>query len=334
MARERIPNSLGLAVSPYHLTTRELTAAVAFAFAGRAITIVPEPAEGVGREQVRMSIERVPRLLRVLESWRWAGPLWRAGLVAGRADGVAAFGTMAEADARVATDESLARLGNGAGAMPGGAGDAADRWLDALCSDLLRGGPDPRMTTVVTSALDQFAVMHGLVAVRGSTESIAQRAELRMLKRVFSIAVPVMSRSAGGRILELRASLNAELEEMRRAMLDLWSAGGTAEASVLARLHNAVDAYSAAFDRWFARTARDDEASQRTMRAYVNLTGGLLPTSCAILSARAAIRSAGRGAAMRSAHAVSVTAGADLRVLLIRPMNVAPVGPRSLNHGP
>jgi len=333
---------LNLALSPYHLTTRELTAAVALTIADRAVTLVPQPPDGHSREIIRQAIDRVPRLLRLLEAWRWSGPLWRMGLVAGEANDDRPFSCMTDVAAQISADPTLARIAP-TKPRPTDEGDEADRWLDAFCSDLLRGGPDPGLSTVTIGALDRFAANHGFVSVRGATDSLAQRAEKQILQRVASIAIPVMSRAAGGRILELRASLHLELGALRAAISDVWTEaalnGVALDASpAAARLAEAAAAYTETFETWFSRVARDDENAERTMRAFVSLTAAVLPTDSALICARAAIRGAARAAGKaparakekpRASHGTAgsgaLTQAPTLRVLIIRPMNVRPV---------
>ncbi len=321
-------STLRLVVSPYHLTTRELPATVALMLADAAVTLVPEPAEGRSREAVREAVSRVPRLLRVLESWRWSGPLWRAGLVGGTAPGgEAAFVGVAGAERDMFSDALLASITGRALQHQSVPGDQADRWLDAVCTDLLKGGPDPLISTAIAGALDRLAGANGLVTVRGPTESLAQRAEVRLMRRVFSIALPVMSRAAGGRIALLRIDLRKQLAELRSAMLSAFSGGPTASLAV------AAASYTEAFEEWFARASRDDENTERTMRDYVNVSGAMLPPDAAFISARAAVRGvsrATRGAGL-PATALPPDARTDqpppqmVRTLIVRPMNVRPV---------
>ena len=315
-------------MSPYHLTTRELPATVSLTLADAAVTLVPEPAEGPSREAVREAVSRVPRLLRVLESWRWSGPLWRAGLVAGAGvGGETAFAGVAGAERDMFADPSLASITGRALQHQSVPGDQADRWLDALCTDLLKGGPDPLISTTITAALDRFGAANGFVSVRGPTDSLAQRAEVRLMRRVFSVALPVMSRAAGGRIALLRIDLRKQLVPLRAAMLSAFS-GDPAIA-----LTGAVAAYTEAFEDWFSRAARDDENAERTMRDYVNISGALLPPDAAFISARAAVRGVSR-ATRGAGHPATVQppdAHTDqpppqmVRTLIVRPMNVRPV---------
>lgn len=326
---------LNLAVSPYHLSTREPVAAIALTLCDRAVTALPEPAEGRTREDVRAAVDRVPRLLRVLEAWRWSGPLWQSGVVGAGEPGDHVFDGVLAAGREVCNDAAFARLAAGAAPPPPAsgqtaprAGDAADLWLDALCADLLRGGPDPRISTTITAAMDRYAASHSCVAVRGPTDSLAQRAEARMTVKIFAVALPVMSRAAGGKILELRASLAEPLGALRAAMADALDRG-TAAADAREALHAAAADYGRAFEAWFGRAERDDEADQRTMREFVSITGVALPVDAALLSARAAIQGVSRAAGRRSPSASVPTSkppsGSVLHALLIRPMNVRPV---------
>lgn len=314
-----------LAVSPYHLCTRELSATVALMLADRVVTIVPEPAEGRSRDDIREVFERVPRLLRVLEAWRWSAPLWRGGLIAGKAGTDRAFASVDDVGAIAAADPALRRLGD-ACVRPLEPGEAADHWLDGLCSDLLRGGPDPALSTVITGALDRFAAANGFVAVRGSTDSLAQRAESKLMQRSFSIAIPVMSRAAGGRILLLREALQSEFVTLRSAMCEVWQGAGRDGGQAAARLQLAAKVYSDAFESWFAHASRDDENAERTMRAFVSLTGALIPIDSALVCARSAMRNVARAAGRPAPGATAtVSAAPELRAIMIRPMNVRPV---------
>lgn len=326
---------LNLAVSPYHLSTREPVAAIALTLCDHAVTALPEPAEGRSREHIRAAVDRLPRFLRVLESWRWSGPLWREGIVsAGQfAPPERAFAGVAAAGRDVCTESAFARLAASVSPPPPRTAaaadeptDAEDRWLDALCTDLLRGGPDPRLSTAVIAALDRFAAAHGYIAVRGPTDSLAQRAEARLARKAFSIALPVMSRAAGGRILDLRHSLADQLAGLRVAMADAFDAGDSA-AAARQPLNIAAAAYTTAFEEWFAAATRDDENDQRTMREFVSITGAVLPADAAILSARAAMHGVTRAAAranVRGSANATERGGKPLRALLVRPMNVQP----------
>ncbi|MBX3407445.1 MAG: hypothetical protein KF869_11850 [Phycisphaeraceae bacterium] len=326
---------LNLAVSPYHLSTREPVAAIALTLCDHAVTALPEPAEGRSRAHIRAAVDRLPRLLRVLESWRWSGPLWRGGVLGSGMPHDRPFDGVGAAGREVWTDEAFARLAatvdppprvneDDESARAAAPGVETDRWLDALCADMLRGGPDPRISTAVVAALDRYAASHGCIAVRGPTDSLAQRAESRLTDRVFALAIPVMSRAAGGKIVDLRAALRGPLEILREAMAGAFAAAGAPDTAALAA---AAGRYTEAFESWFAAATRDDENDQRTMREFVSITGVRLPADSALVSARAAMRgvsrAAGRARDPRPAQKTDVIDRA-LPAMLIRPMNVRP----------
>ena len=298
---------LNLAVSPYHLSTREPVAAIALTLCDHAVTALPEPAEGRSRSDIRAAVDRLPRLLRVLESWRWSGPLWRAGVLGSGLPHDRPFDGVGAAGREVWTDEAFARLAATADPPPrvneGGdsarataPGVEAARWLDALCADMLRGGPDPRISTAVVAALDRYAASHGCIAVRGPTDSLAQRAEARLTDRVFALAIPVMSRAAGGKIVDLRAELRGPLQVLREAMAGAFAAAGVPNAAALGA---AAGRYTEAFESWFAAAT----ATMRTTSAPCGVRqhhGRAMPAdSAARLGPR---RDAGR-VARRGVHA-------------------------------
>ena len=71
-----------VAVSPYHLTTREPPAMAALLLAGAVITMVPAPPSArrgltVDRDAARGAAGEAPGYADLLESWRWAAELFR-----------------------------------------------------------------------------------------------------------------------------------------------------------------------------------------------------------------------------------------------------------------
>src|SRR5262249_36163747 len=84
---DRAAGHLDLAVSPYHLCTREVPAMAALTFGSSVVTLLPKPSGGSSREAVREAAQRAPHYLRLMESWRWSGPAWEAGVISGLTDG-------------------------------------------------------------------------------------------------------------------------------------------------------------------------------------------------------------------------------------------------------
>jgi hypothetical protein len=97
-----------VALSPYHLTTREPVAMAALLLAERVVTLLPRPIRG--RREAENAAERVPRYLDLMLSWRWSQPLWEAGVICASLDGHEAAADVQEAHAQVVSEERFSRL--------------------------------------------------------------------------------------------------------------------------------------------------------------------------------------------------------------------------------
>ena len=103
-------SSLSIAVSPYHLATREPPAMAALVLADHVVTLLPQPAGGSTREEIRAAAENCPRYLRLMESWRWCSPLWNAGIISSGIDDDEAIAELAGVYDSINREESLAGL--------------------------------------------------------------------------------------------------------------------------------------------------------------------------------------------------------------------------------
>lgn len=235
---------MNLLVSPYHVTSRELPMMAGALLGSRLVTYLPTPAR-VDRAGVRAALHASPRYLRLLESWRWAAPLFREGVVAslderavGEDNGDAAARVRAAAE-RMEGEEAVSEL------RPYCHADVykdETSYLEGVSGDVLKGGPDPGVSVPMASGLDAFARAHGLMALRSGeagfvrtpgapsrrsgapgasvvmTSSLAQRAESALGRTVFSVAAPVMIESSAMTILELREELSQDLDSLRGAV--------------------------------------------------------------------------------------------------------------------
>ncbi len=350
---------LNLALSPYHLTTAEPSALVALLLGSRVVTMMPTPFGFVGgeagREQVREAVERSPAYLRLMESWRWSAPLWQAGVVG-------------SVETSEDVGEDVQRIWQRI-LLPAGPRPEADplaplrpvmrptlyrdqrEYLDLMCADMLKGGPDPGISVVVAAGLDAFSVRHGLVAVRAGAAtpgsgggggcgvpggSVWQRAETALCRRVFAVGVPVLLRASGRRILAARARFAAELGELRSAIAAAaGAAGGPASVEATERITEAADAYGRAYSEARAEISTgDDDQGIRIQDGFVSLTGVAMPADAALRSSLTAVRSlaarTGRGAASARADAERATGpldgpeGATLFALIVKRMNIRP----------
>lgn len=319
---------LSLALSPYHLATREPPAMAALILADHVVTLLPQPAEGSSRKAVGAAVIESPHYFRLMESWRWSSPLWTGGVISSGFNDDAPDAELPGVYQSIAEDDDLASLRPLTRGAEQRAAESAAKALDFIAADLLRGGPDPGINIPICAALDRFALKHNLSAVRSGIASIAQRAEARMGTRLFSIAVPILARAGGGRIQLLRHDLHAELGALRNAIEQALAAASEqisapALANRIDTLHRAAETYTAAFTQWAVQGATgDDENAERVTTGYVSLTAMSVPADAILRSSRAAIRAlapTGRG---QSIEAPSSTE--RLHTLVVREMSVSP----------
>ncbi|HMN39326.1 MAG TPA: hypothetical protein PKE29_00675 [Phycisphaerales bacterium] len=319
---------LRLALSPYHLATREAPAMAALILADRVVTLMPQPVAGATRTAVRAAVNESPHYLRLMESWRWSSPLWTAGLISSGIDGDESSGELPGVYQSIAEEDELASLRPLTRGAEERAAQSAAKSLDHMAADLLRGGPDPGINIPVCAALDRFAQRHDLCVVRSGISSIAQRAEARMGTRLFSVAIPILMRAGGGRIQLLRNDLHLELSALREAIAEVLGAvpgsgaSGPQLASRVDELHAAAEAYSAAFAAWAPTGAKgDDENAQRITTGFVSLTAKSVPADAILRSSRAAIRAL----VPHGHHSDEVSACDDrLVALVVREMSLRP----------
>jgi hypothetical protein len=321
-----------LAVSPYHLTTREPAAVTAFLLGSSVVTMLPASLEGGGRERAERAAAVVPRYLDFMQSWRWTVPLWNAGVIGAELEGEAAASEVRAICNIIAADERFSPLRR---LMKPELFETDERYLEAMAADLLKGGPDPSLTVPVAAGMDRFATRHGLAVVRSEPTSVVQRAEERLGTRVFALAIPVLLQASGSRFLLARELLEAELDELRAAtgaLADLAEAGDSNGHTLEARerVTRAARDYAAAFgahrEALLGGAEEDDEDDVRVVEGMVAITGMFLPADAALTSSISAMRtiapSLGRAVGGGGEQRMPVLAAESRRVftLLVRVM--------------
>lgn len=322
------------AISPYHLTSREPAALAALLLAERVLTVLPTGPGSVTKASVRAWLRDAPRYVRLLESWRWSGALWRAGVIRSTLDGLDAADLADDARAAIAREDAWSPL---RAFEHRDLHEPEDR-LDAWCADLLKGGPDPGWCVPVVAGLDRFARAHGLVGVRSggrgaravTPPSLTQRAESLLGRACFSVGVPVLLAAGGEVILRAREVLEPELVPLREAMAQaLGSDPGPEAREGQARVRTAAARLGAAFDavkrEW---VDRDDEQGVRVEAGLVRIEARRLPADAALRASVAALRAAEAArarAARGGAPSIELPPPAEpaaLPVLTITPMDV------------
>lgn len=337
------PRRFILAVSPYHLSLRDPAAMAALLLADRVVTYRPSPsrlrrgpdgsAGEAGRAIVAAAVERAPWLLRMMEAWRWSMPLWRAGVVdAG----------VGPEDVGADVDGLWSELGRDAGVqapildpiralLDPRLRDGPDERLDRVCADVARGGVDPGIGVMVTAGLDRFAHRRRAIAVRAGYPpgggSVTQRAEAEMGRKVFALALPVLLRASGERVVRARESLRPSLEALRPAL----AAAYHAEAGAHAALAEAAATFTDAFGQARPHLVRgDDDEGHRVQDGLVSLSGVMMPADAALRSGLTAARvllRLRRGGEEHSAPPAASRVHADMETLVIRAMNARPAAP-------
>jgi hypothetical protein len=331
-----VTTPLVIAVSPYHLTTREAPAFAALLLADRVVTLLPAPPAGRSRDDVRRAVSKSPRYLRLMESWRWTIPLWHAGVLGAALGGEDPGADLRSFYARIADADEYAGLRpltrHAAEANP-------DQFLDLLANDILKGGPDPGLNIPVSAALDDFAARHDIVVARAAATSVAQRAELSAGQRVFSVPLPILTRASAGVILHLRDELAPQLSALRSALLAAAHAppgapGPAASPGRRAPLDAGVsDPLAAAARDYTASFAslrddlqgHDDDEGIRITTGYIGVTALVLPADVAMRSGLAAARAMNmRGSTPRAPARATPPAPEPLVVLVMKPLAFEP----------
>jgi hypothetical protein len=325
---------LDLALSPYHLATREAPAMLALILGDRVVTLMPRPTRGDSREGVRQTVEAAPRYLRLMESWRWSGPLWRSGVLASAFEGDDATSDLEGVYADIDADEALTSLRPLVRTAAQRAAESPDKSLDFIAADVLKGGPDPGINIPITAAVDRFAVRHDCLVVRGGTPSLAQRAEARLGRRAFSFAMPVLLRAGGGRVQRLRDDLAAHLSPLRDAVDRCARAGlatppgaeTPADPGASRGIQAAAAAFADAFAAWAPSGASgDDENAERVVAGYVSVAGMVMPADAVLRSSRAALRAMqGAGVAHDPPDAPIAGPRGPMFALFVREMSLTP----------
>lgn len=274
-----------VAVSPYHLTTREIPAMVAMLLASRVVTVMPG-VDAAGAAKARSAGLSVAGYVRFVETWAWSLPLWRSGVVTSAHAGLDAGADIRRCCEQIENDERLAALRPFM--RPGMAGDT-DAYLAAVARDVLKGGPDPAISVPLAGGLDRFATRIGAVVARAEATSVAQRAEAAMATTVTAVVVPALIRASGDRLELAREVLEAPLQGLRSAILA--SIAGEGEERVLKRaLLDAAGTYTRAFEAASVELVDSRDEECRCVAGPVSLTFARLPGDAALASSALAAR--------------------------------------------
>lgn len=212
-----------IAVSPYHLTTREPAAMAALLLGQRVVTMLPAAVGehgGLPGQSAQETARRVPSYRQFVDSWAWSVPLWKAGVLHASLGSATPIDDMWAVVRHMQEDPAWAPL-RGFLRHDFFADEAS--YLAAVATDLLKGGPDPGLSLPVAAGLDRFATRVGagaggrgggtVVVARSRATSLAQQAETELGAPLFRVALPCLLQGSAERIVHWRE----ELEPQRRA---------------------------------------------------------------------------------------------------------------------
>jgi hypothetical protein len=332
-----------LAVSPYHLSTCDAAALAAILLADRVVTMLPVPTAGIDAESVAAAMRASPEYARLLDSWRWASPLFRAGVVTSLAGDEDAIADAAATRERIGVEPAWQPLRPfmHAGDLVG------EEYLDRVSSDMLKGGPDPGWSLPIIAGLDALARRHGMMAVRAGggqpgaplrrsgawRGSAAQVAEWRLGKQLLAAAIPVLTQASAKTLLLARAELEPQLRDLRATIGAAAASDTSCSPAAIGRVRQAAGVYSTAFEGFIAGRGgpgRDDAAGRQALHGFMRVTVLRLPADAALLAARVAsgqLQSGRAGTPPPSAglRSVSEQSQRPLTALVIEPMSGQPM---------
>lgn len=284
---------MDIAVSPYHITTREAPAMAALLIGSRVLTAVPAPIGGGGVASARRTAEEAPAYRAFVRAWAWTEPLWREGVLASDVERASVVDESREVARRIGIDPEYHAL---RALMHEELDLDEPAYLNAVAADLLKGGPDPAILLPISAGIDRFAARHGMLVARSHASSVAQKAELRLGRGVRSIAVPVFLQADAERLLHARDVLNAELDDLRSELGELSEAMTGDGAATGPGLDLAARAYVNAFETRHAEVMADRaEDDVRAIEGTVAISLLSLPSDAVLRSSLAALGSMGGG---------------------------------------
>ncbi len=179
---------------------------------------------------------------------------------------------------------------------------------------MLKAGPDPGVSVPIAAGLDSFAAGRGLVVARSSALSVAQKAESRLGRVVFRVAVPALLQASAERVMLVRALLDGPREDLALAVSRGFEDGDATG------VRDAADAYARAFETERADICsppgRDEMDEVRLIVGETALVGMELPAAAVLRSSMMALGPAGAGAT----GGVSAETGDRVRALVVRPL--------------
>jgi hypothetical protein len=296
-----------IAVSPYHLSTREPPAMVSLLLASRVVTLLPAPSNDDVEKAVRTA-SRVREYAELARSWEWARKLFDAGVIAPKHGPLTPMEDLQRVWEWIRDDDRYAPL---RAFMRLGPDGNEEGYLRAVAADILKAGPDPGLSVPLTAGLDRFASRVGAFAARSQAVSVAQNLEWDLGTVLTTFALPVLVQADGERLLHAREILRAPLDVLRGVLGRLLETGEHDTGEAVRSVAPAADGCAKAFEVWRDELFADAGADRvRVVESIAMITIVSLPVDAVLRSGVAALAAIGADVRFpRSALARTVARG-------------------------
>ncbi len=267
---------------------------VGLLLARRAVTLVPTPVGARGRGDLERAAARLPRYRELVDRLSWSRHLFEREVAATHVAGEDALADVVGIWSRIEHEDEWTPLRSW---MRWSLVEQPEPLLDALCSDMLRGGPDPGISVPVAAGTDHFAGRFGLIVARSHPKSLAQRAEGAFARTIASWSMPVLLQADAKRIVHARDALAPELDALRAAVEAAVSGSGAAS-----ELRQASRDYGSRFAETETQLLADQDDEVRPVAGAVALSLVAMPRDVSLRSSADAAAAVG-GARERKIHA-------------------------------
>lgn len=207
-----------LYLSPFELTQSSPAAAAAMLLASDDAglrTLLPAPFAGSGPADTFNAARHAPSYHRLIESWHWTTPLWRAGLLTAARQGRQLADDLLRIASALAADPAFQSAPH---IFPLEAfGDEASM-LEAVSRDILRGGVDPGIHVPLNRLTESLAADEGAPIMASDHRRPVARCESPNGSASGGITLSVLLHADADAILTLRDWLAPELDALRAAL--------------------------------------------------------------------------------------------------------------------
>ncbi len=271
--------------------------------ARRVVTLVPAPIGAGSRAELERAAARVPRYRELVDRLSWTKSIFVGDVAATHVAGEDALTDVRGMWGRIAHEDEWSPLRSW---MRWSLTEEPEPFLEALCTDMLRGGPDPGISVPVAAGVDHYAGRFGLIVARSHPTSLAQRAEGAFARTIANWSIPVFLQADADRIMHARDVMAQELDALRLAV-ESAGAGHGSVGDVRAAARDYAERFLERTAELFAE-ADDDEA--RPVSGAVSLSLVAMPRDIALRSSADAAAAVG-GARERKAHIARGSGGSE-----------------------